>query len=38
MSQLCNKLKRIGGGALPGVEAAVQLDSTPGTLPVKTAE
>jgi intein-encoded DNA endonuclease-like protein len=29
---------QFGGGALPGVEAAVQLDSTPGTLPAKTAE
>ena len=31
MSQLYIELKGIGGGALPEVEAAVQLDSTPGT-------
>jgi len=29
---------QIGGGALPGVDAAVQLDSTPEISPGKTAE
>ena len=28
----------IGGGALQGVDVAVQLDTTPGTSPGKTAE
>jgi hypothetical protein len=31
------KLKGIGGGAPQGVEAAVQLESTPETLPEATA-
>ena len=31
------KLKGIGGGAPQGVDAAVQLDSTPGNSPGKTA-
>ena len=32
------KLKGIGGGAPQGVKPAVQLESTPGTLPGATAE
>ncbi len=32
------KLKGIGGGAPQAVDAAVQLDSTPGNSPGKTAE